>query len=111
MPAGTIADIKSKLSAVEVVGETVALKRAGALYRGLCPFHAEKTPSFIVTPERETWHCFGCGEGGDVFWFVMRRDGVVFREALFRLAERAGVEISDRAAGEERRRRRFREVV
>ena len=87
------------------------LKRAGTIHKGLCPFHAEKTPSFIVTPERETWHCFGCGEHGDIFTFVMRRDGLDFREALSRLAERAGVELSARSAGEDRRRKRLREAL
>lgn len=110
MPEGTIADIKSKLSVVDVVGQHVTLKRAGALFKGVCPFHSEKTPSFIVTPGRETWHCFGCGEGGDIFSFVMRRDGLDFREALRVLAERAGVEISERATREDRRRRRLREA-
>jgi DNA primase len=89
----------------------VALKRAGTVHKGLCPFHAEKTPSFIVTPERETWHCFGCGEHGDIFTFVMRRDGLDFREALERLAEKAGVELSERSAREDRRRRRLREAL
>jgi DNA primase len=93
------------------VGETVALKRAGTIYKGLCPFHGEKTPSFIVTPDRETWHCFGCGEHGDIFTFTMRRDGLEFREALARLAERAGVELSERTAREDRRRRRLREAL
>jgi DNA primase len=109
--AGIVADIKAKLPVADVVGETVALKRAGTIQKGLCPFHAEKTPSFIVTPERETWHCFGCGEHGDIFTFVMRRDGLDFREALSRLAERAGVELSARTAGEDRRRRRLREAL
>ncbi len=94
-----------------MVGETVALKRAGTVYKGLCPFHAEKTPSFIVTPERETWHCFGCGEHGDIFTFLMRRDGLEFREALERLAEKAGVELSERTAREDRRKRRLREAL
>jgi DNA primase len=94
-----------------VVGETVTLKRAGTVHKGLCPFHAEKTPSFIVTPDRETWHCFGCGEHGDIFTFVMRRDGLDFREALERLAERAGVELSERTAREDRRRKRLREAL
>jgi len=94
-----------------VVGETVALKRAGTVYKGLCPFHAEKTPSFIVTPDRETWHCFGCGEHGDIFTFVMRRDGLDFREALARLAEKAGVELSEHTAREDRHRRRLREAL
>jgi DNA primase len=109
--SGVVAEIKSKLPVVDVVGETVALKRAGTIHKGLCPFHAEKTPSFIVTPERETWHCFGCGEHGDIFTFVMRRDGLDFREALSRLAEKAGVELSAHTAGEDRRRRRLREAL
>lgn len=106
-----VAEIKAKLPVVDVVGQTVQLKRAGTIFKGLCPFHAEKTPSFTVTPERESWHCFGCGEHGDIFTFVMRRDGLDFREALSRLAEQAGVELADRNAGEDRRRRRLREAV
>ncbi|HEX2765752.1 MAG TPA: DNA primase [Candidatus Limnocylindria bacterium] len=110
-PSGIIAEIKSKIPVVELVGETVALKRAGSVHKGLCPFHGEKTPSFVVTPERETWHCFGCGEHGDIFTFLMRRDGLDFREALARLAERAGVELSERTAREDRRRARLREAL
>ena len=102
--SGIVADIKSRLPIVELVGETVALKRAGSAYKGLCPFHTEKTPSFIVTPDRESWHCFGCGKGGDAFTFLMERDGVDFREALTRLAEKAGVELSAQSAREDRRR-------
>jgi DNA primase len=109
--SGLAADIKSKLPVVDVVGETVALKRAGSAYKGLCPFHAEKTPSFVVSPDRESWHCFGCGEGGDIFTFLMRRDGLDFREALARLAEKAGVELSERTAKEDRRKRRLREAL
>ena len=111
MPSGTVAEVKSRLGIVEIVGETVALKRAGASYKGLCPFHAEKTPSFIVTPERESWHCFGCGEGGDIFTYVMRRDALDFREALATLARRAGVELTDGAGREDRRKRRLREAL
>jgi DNA primase len=108
---GIVADIKSRLPVVEVVGETVALKRAGTAYKGLCPFHAEKTPSFVVTPDRESWHCFGCGKGGDIFTFVMEREGLDFREALTRLAEKAGIELSERTAREDRRKRRLREAL
>ena len=109
--SGVAAEIKSKLSVLEVVGETVQLKRAGTAYKGLCPFHAEKTPSFIVSPDRETWRCFGCGEGGDIFTFLMRRDGLDFREALERLAEKAGVELSERTAREDRERKRLRDAL
>ncbi len=89
----------------------MALKRAGTVHKGLCPFHAEKTPSFVVTPDRETWHCFGCGEHGDIFTFLMRRDGLDFREALTRLAEKAGVELSEHSAREDRHKRRLREAL
>ncbi|MGH2446844.1 MAG: DNA primase [Candidatus Limnocylindria bacterium] len=109
--SGITAEIKSKLPVLDVVGETVELKRAGTVHKGLCPFHAEKTPSFIVSPDRETWHCFGCGEHGDIFTFLMRRDGLDFREALGRLAEKAGVELSERTAREDRRKRRLREAL
>lgn len=111
MTVGVAAEVKSKLTVVDVVGETVQLKKAGTTLKGLCPFHGEKTPSFIVTPARETWHCFGCGEGGDIFSFVMRRDGVAFPEALRRLAQRAGVEIDERTSREDAHRKRLHEVL
>jgi DNA primase len=109
--AGTVADIKSRLPVTEIVGETVTLKKAGSTWKGLCPFHTERTPSFTVSPERESWHCFGCGEHGDIFTFVMKRDGLDFREALNRLAERAGVEVSARGAREDRHRKRLRDAL
>jgi DNA primase len=109
--SGIVADIKSRLPVVDLVGEAVVLKRAGSVYKGLCPFHAEKTPSFIVTPDRETWHCFGCGKGGDIFSFLMEREGLEFREALTRLAEKAGVELSEKSAREDRRRKRLRDAL
>ena len=109
--AGTVAEIKSRLPVTEIVGETVQLKRAGTTWKGLCPFHVEKTPSFTVSPERESWHCFVCGEHGDIFTFVMKRDGLDFREALNRLAEKAGVEVSAQGAKEDRHRKRLREAL
>lgn len=111
MAVGVAAEVKSRLPVLDVVGETVQLKKAGTTYKGLCPFHGEKTPSFIVTPGRESWHCFGCGEGGDIFSFVMRRDGLAFPEALRLLAARAGVEIDERTTREDARRKRLYDVV
>lgn len=84
---------------VALVRETVALKRAGSGYVGLCPFHKEKTPSFHVNSERQFYKCFGCGEAGDAFSFVMKTDGLAFGEALRMLAERARIEIPDHADG------------
>lgn len=103
--------MKSRLQIADVVGETVALKKAGTTFKGLCPFHGEKTPSFVVTPARESWKCFGCGLGGDVFSFVMQRDGVSFPEALKSLAARAGVELDERTARDDARKGRLRDVL
>ncbi len=111
MAVGVAAEVKSKLSVVDVVGETVQLKKAGSTFKGLCPFHGEKTPSFTVTPARDSWKCFGCGEGGDIFSFVMKRDGLSFPEALKVLAGKAGVEIDERTTREDARKARLRDVI
>jgi len=108
---GAAAEIKQKLDLVDLIGETVELRKAGVSFKGLCPFHGEKTPSFTVTPARETWKCFGCGKGGDLFSFVMEREGIDFPEALRRLAQRAGVEISERTTREDARRKRLRDAL
>jgi DNA primase len=111
LAVGVAAEVKNKLSVVDVVGESVSLKKAGSTYKGLCPFHGEKTPSFVVTPARESWHCFGCGLGGDIFSFVMQRDTVTFPEALKTLAAKAGVEIDERTRHEDAHRARLRSVL
>ncbi len=85
--------IKEKISVVDFIGEYLKLEKAGSNYKALCPFHNEKTPSFMVNPERNFWYCFGCQKGGDVFSFLMEIEGVDFKEALKRLAEKAGVEL------------------
>jgi DNA primase len=92
-----IDEVKSKLDIVEVISTYIPLQKAGRNYKALCPFHSEKTPSFVVFPESERWHCFGaCGEGGDIFTFVMKQEGWDFRTALEELAGRAGVELRPR---------------
>ncbi len=89
----TVQQIKDRLSIADVVGGYVKLERAGQNMRARCPFHAERTPSFMISPERGTYHCFGCGVGGDIFSFVEAIEGLDFKGALRVLAERAGVKI------------------
>ncbi len=96
IPDDKVREVLERVSIVEVVSEYVQLKRAGANYSGLCPFHAEKTPSFNVNPAREIFHCFGCGVGGNAFSFVMKIEGLNFPEAVKLLARKAGVEIEER---------------
>ncbi len=91
--------IKQKLDIVEEVGAVVPLKKSGKAFKGLCPFHSERTPSFYVFPETGTWRCFGCNEGGDLFTFVEKQQGLDFREVLTQLAERAGIALESSAHG------------
>lgn len=86
-------EIKARLNIVDIVGDYVPLKKSGSTHWGLCPFHSEKTPSFSVSTDKQTFHCFGCGKGGDVFTFLMEIEGLSFTEALKQLAQRAGVEL------------------
>ena len=92
--------VRAAADIVKIVGDYVKLRKSGANYTGLCPFHQEKTPSFAVHPVKQIFHCFGCGKGGDVFKFVMEMDSLPFPEALRRVAEKVGVHLEERA-GEE----------
>jgi len=87
----TIEQVRQAVDLVELIGGQVALRKAGQTWKGLCPFHDEKTPSFTVNPDRQAYHCFGCGAGGDAFRFVMETDRLPFVEAVESLAERYGV--------------------
>lgn len=93
MPSSTTELIKSKLDVAEVLRGYLTLHPAGKNFKALCPFHHEKTPSFMISPERQSWHCFGCGLGGDIFSFVMRYENLEFGDALRMLAEKAHVEL------------------
>ena len=99
----TIVDqIKNRLNIIDVLGEYIQLKSAGANYKALCPFHQEKTPSLMVSQEKQIWHCFGCSLGGDVFEFVKQIEGVDFPEALRILAKKVGIELKHQNPAEKR---------
>jgi len=86
-------EIKQKVDIVDLISSYISLKKAGRNYKALCPFHQEKTPSFMVSPEKQIWHCFGCGRGGDAISFVMEMEGLEFYEALKFLGEKVGVKV------------------
>lgn len=95
IPEEKIAEIRDAADIVEVISSHVALKKAGANFRGLCPFHQENTPSFMVSPAKQIYHCFGCGEGGNVFQFLMKMENLSFGEVVKQLAERSGISLPD----------------
>ena len=112
IPEAIIEEVRSRCDIVELIGSSVQLKRAGgSSYKGLCPFHQEKTPSFHVDGARQSYHCFGCGKGGNVFRFFMDRDGLTFPEAVRMLAARVGVVVPEEGegAGDAKRRSGMRE--
>ena len=94
IPEQTINEIRERADITEVVGRFVDLRRSGSNSKGLCPFHEEKTPSFNVNSERQIFHCFGCGQGGNVFTFLMEIEGITFPEAVRSLGKEYGVEVA-----------------
>lgn len=96
MAADNVERIKERLDIVDIVGSRVQLRRAGRNFKGLCPFHQEKTPSFVVFPDSQSYHCFGCQRNGDIFSFVMDTENLTFPDAMERLAQRAGIELESR---------------
>jgi len=101
IPEDTLQTVRDRVDLVELIGRYVALKKAGRSYKGLCPFHHEKTPSFTVNPDRGAYHCFGCGEGGNAFGFLMRLENLTFPEAVRSLAAEHGVAIPESGRSEE----------
>lgn len=104
IPEEKIAEVKNACDIVDIVSESVVLKKTGRNFSGLCPFHAEKTPSFTVSPDKQIFHCFGCGEGGNVFSFLMKQNGVGFPEAVKLLALKYGIDLPVRQYGGNERR-------
>ncbi len=99
IPAEKISEIKYASDILEIISESVVLKKSGRNYLGLCPFHSEKTPSFTVTPDKQMFYCFGCGEGGNVFTFIMKQEGLTFPEAVRFLAGRCCITIPEYSKG------------
>lgn len=107
-----IDDVKAKIDIVDVISQYATLKKSGRNFKALCPFHNEKTPSFVVYPDEGRWYCFGaCNTGGDVFTFLMKKENLDFGEALRRLAQRAGIELVRESPGEDAERKRLREIL
>ncbi|MCK4911868.1 MAG: DNA primase, partial [Thermodesulfovibrionales bacterium] len=108
---GAAEEVKSRLDIVEHISDYVQLKRSGQNYKGNCPFHTEKTPSFMVHPAKQIFHCFGCSAGGDIFTFTMKHEGLSFPEALALLARKAGVELKPQSGYKKGERERLKAAV
>lgn len=104
-------EIKQKLDIVDLIREYMPLKAVGANFQARCPFHNEKTPSFVVSPDKQIWHCFGCSRGGDIFSFVMEKEGMNFKEALEFLAPKAGVELKYSDTKDRSKKRRVLDIL
>ena len=115
IPPAFVHELLTRVDIVEVVGRSVELKRAGSIWKGLCPFHGEKSPSFTVTPSRQTYHCFGCGVHGNAVGFLMEQHGMGFVEAVRDLAQQVGLPVPDEpgqpGAREEAARHKERQVT
>jgi DNA primase len=103
IPEDKISEIKNTVDIVDIISDSLLLKKTGRNYVGLCPFHSEKTPSFSVSPEKQIYYCFGCGAGGNVFSFLMKQEGLSFPEAARALAKRYGIDIPTRTLSPEQR--------
>jgi DNA primase len=111
IPDEVIEEIRQRADIIEVISDYVALKKAGTNYKGLCPFHQEKTPSFTVSQEKQLFHCFGCGLGGNIFTFLMKYEQVAFAEAARALAQRYGVRIPEvKATAQDQRKENLRQI-
>ena len=95
IPPGFIQDLLARVDIVDIVGRHVDLKKAGINHKGLCPFHGEKSPSFTVSPSRQTYHCFGCGQHGNAVGFLMEHLGIGFIDAVRDLAQQAGMQVPE----------------
>ena len=102
IPEGVIDEVQARTDIADLIGRYVPLKRAGRHFKACCPFHKERTPSFMVNTEKQVFHCFGCGVGGNIFSFLMQHDRLTFPEAVRQLADHAGVAIPDEAAASSR---------
>ena len=108
---GDTETIKERLDIAEVIGGYLKLEKAGTSYKARCPFHSEKTPSFFVSPNRQTFYCFGCGAKGDIFTFVEKFEGLDFTGALRVLAEKAGVKLDTRGFQRDNRKEILYEIL